>query len=55
LSFDIDLAEGRHLCGFEERSRLAGKEAEAVFPAVEQVLAVVIIDELRGVAIRLEP
>jgi hypothetical protein len=54
LSFDIDLAEGRDLCGFEERARLPREEAKPVVATVEEVLAVVIENELGRVGIRFE-
>jgi hypothetical protein len=54
LSFDIDLAEGRDLCGFEERARLPGQKAEPVFTALEEMLAIVVIDKLCGVGVGLE-
>jgi hypothetical protein len=54
LSFDIDLAEGRDLRSFEERTCLPGKEAESVFAALEEVLAVVVVDKLCGIGIGFE-
>lgn len=54
MSFDIDLAEGRDLRGFEERAPLPREEAESVLVALEQVLTVVIVDELGRVGIGLE-
>jgi hypothetical protein len=54
LSFDIDLTEGRDLCGFEERARLPGQKAEPIFAALEEVLAIVVVDKLRCVGVRLE-
>jgi hypothetical protein len=55
LSFDINLAEGRDLCGFEERASLPSQEAETIFAALKEMLAIVIVDELCGVGIGLEP
>ena len=55
MSFDIDLAEGRDLCGFEERASLPSQEAETIFAALKEMLAIVIVDELCGVGIGLEP
>ena len=54
LSFDIDLAEGRDLRSFEERARLPGEEAQPVLAALEEVLPVVVVDELRCIGVRLE-
>lgn len=54
LSFDVDFAKGRDLCGFEERARFPCEEAEPVVATVEEVLTVVVVDELCCVGIRFE-
>jgi hypothetical protein len=51
LAFDIDLAEGFGPCDFEYVASFAGEESKPVFAFFEKSLAVVVVDELRCVAV----
>ena len=51
LAFNIDLTEGFALCDFENVARFAGKKSKPVFAFFEKGLTVVVVDELRSVAI----
>ena len=51
LAFDIDLAESFALRDFEYVARFAGEKSKAVIALFEEGLAIVVVDELRCVAV----
>jgi hypothetical protein len=54
LALDVDLTEGRALCIFEELACLASEKSEPIFLLFKKMLAFVVVDKLRGIAVGLE-